>query len=319
MRKGTSAATGIANRANALKSTGPVTGRGQSVSRLNAAKHWGRAEAIRPMLAGLGEEPEEFDRVRDALYGALAPRDEFEALLVDDMADLHWRVRRMVRAEAGAQARHRRQRETQEEQTDARLESGKFQDLERSTIHTVGFVGLQDSPVKFDRVLEILRTLSELVRHAGFPGEVAVYLKQLYGYNPSERAAKLMSLYDRCCQERDCGDAARMEANQAEFQKAVAGEIAWFEQRAARDLRARAELRIPIVEAELLNTEHDPAKLALYHERLEKVFAQKWRLLVEYRANKAAGEQTAESDPAPSQTELPSVPRPGFDAPSAKP
>jgi hypothetical protein len=40
MRKGTSAVTAIANRANALKSTRPVTWRGQSISRLNAAKHW---------------------------------------------------------------------------------------------------------------------------------------------------------------------------------------------------------------------------------------------------------------------------------------
>ena len=55
MRKGTSAATGIANRANALKSTG--RGRGQSISRLNSAKHWGRAETIRP----------KFDRVLEVL------------------------------------------------------------------------------------------------------------------------------------------------------------------------------------------------------------------------------------------------------------
>jgi len=55
MRKGTSVAMATANRANALKSTGPVTVRGQSISRLNAAKHWGRAETIRPMLAGLGK------------------------------------------------------------------------------------------------------------------------------------------------------------------------------------------------------------------------------------------------------------------------
>jgi hypothetical protein len=77
-----------ANRANSFKSTGPVTERGLLVSRRNALKHWGRAETIRPLLLALNEEPEEFDRVRDALCRALAPRDEFEAIIVDDMADL---------------------------------------------------------------------------------------------------------------------------------------------------------------------------------------------------------------------------------------
>jgi hypothetical protein len=208
-------AMAAANRANAQKSTGPLSEQGQLISRRNALKHWGRAQTIRPLLAALEEEPEEFDRVRDALYRSLAPRDEFEALIVDDMADVHWRIRRMVRAEAGAQATQRRTRKTREEETEARFEAGKFNDLEHTTIPTMGFVGLQDSPVKFCRVLEILRTLGELVRHVGFEGEVVVYLQQLYGYNPSERARKVMNTYDRCYKERDCGDAAQIEANHA--------------------------------------------------------------------------------------------------------
>ena len=67
MRKGTSAATAIANRANALKSTGPVTGRGQSISRLNAAKHWGRAETIRPTRRGLAQIEDQRLRCRRAI------------------------------------------------------------------------------------------------------------------------------------------------------------------------------------------------------------------------------------------------------------
>jgi hypothetical protein len=61
LHKGTSPATLEANRANSLKSTGPVTARRQLVSRRNALKHWGRAQTIRPSLAALEEEPGEAD------------------------------------------------------------------------------------------------------------------------------------------------------------------------------------------------------------------------------------------------------------------
>jgi len=53
IHKGTSPTTPAASFANSLKSTGPATERGQLVSRRNALKHWGRAEAIRPSGAAL--------------------------------------------------------------------------------------------------------------------------------------------------------------------------------------------------------------------------------------------------------------------------
>lgn len=282
-----------ANQANSLKSTGPVTERGIVVSRRNALKHWGRAETIRPMLAALEEDPEEFERVRDALYRALAPRDDFEEIIVDDMADIHWRVRRMVRAEAGAQGARRRERKMRDEEVDALFEAGKFHDLVPSIVPKLGYVGLSDSPVKFRRILEMLRVLRDLVRHAGVQDDLVGYLHALYGYNPSERAKSLMEAYDRCYQERDCGDAAQVEANQAAFLEAIAEEIAWFERREASHLQARAELKIPSLDAEMLRTEHNPATMAIYHERMERAFAEKWRLLKEYRADRAneAGER----------------------------
>jgi len=100
-------------------------------------------------------------------------------------------------------------------------------------------VGLSDSPVKFRRILEMLRVLRDLVRHAGVQDDLVGYLQALYGYNPSERARNLMEVYDRCYQERDCGDADRVAAHQAEFLEAIADEIAWFERREASHLQAR--------------------------------------------------------------------------------
>ena len=125
-----------ANRANARKSRGPVTALGKMLSRGNAAKHWGRAETIRDLMSALGEDPAEFERLREDLYRALAPREDFEMLLVDDMADIHWRLRRMIRAEAAAQATHRREQQALREAEDANREAGRLNELEPYIIST---------------------------------------------------------------------------------------------------------------------------------------------------------------------------------------
>jgi hypothetical protein len=121
-------------------------------------------------------------------------------------------------------------------------------------------------------------------------------VQKLYGYNPGERAKNLMNVYDRCYRERDCGDQDRIAANQAEFQEAIADEIAWFERRQAAHLQARAELKVPSLDAEMLNTQHSPATVAIYHERLERAFAEKWRLLKEYRASHAGEDKGQQTD-----------------------
>ena len=90
-----------AARANGAKGQGPVTEQGKSISRYNAATHWGRAEATRRLMPVLDEHEEEFESLRQALYDSLKPQDGFEAVLVDDMADIHRRLRRMLRGEAG--------------------------------------------------------------------------------------------------------------------------------------------------------------------------------------------------------------------------
>jgi hypothetical protein len=63
-----------ANRANAKKPTGPVTDRGQAITRYNAAKHWGRVEIMRELLPALGERAEDFEEMRQRLVHLLPGR-----------------------------------------------------------------------------------------------------------------------------------------------------------------------------------------------------------------------------------------------------
>ena len=283
VRKGSSPATALASRENGRKSRGPVSEQGKAISRANAGKHWGRSEGIRELMAALGESPAEYDRMRDGLYRSLRPADAFEEMIVDAMADIHWRLCRMIRGEAAAQGKRRRERKMREEEIEALFEAGKFHDLMPHIVATLGYVGMGDSPLKFRRILDMLRIIADLVRHGGFLKEVLDYLKQIYGVNPGERARNLMTIYERVYNERECGDPARIAANQAEFQEAIGEEIAFFQKREASHLQARAELKAPIVEAELVSGQLPLGTITRYQDYLERAFECKWKLLTKYR------------------------------------
>jgi hypothetical protein len=86
-----------ANRANARKSTGPRTGAGKAIVRLNATKHGLRAAAV--VIPGL-ESPAEWEAFRAGVVGSLRPAGALAEALADRAAGLLWRLRRVERVEA---------------------------------------------------------------------------------------------------------------------------------------------------------------------------------------------------------------------------
>jgi hypothetical protein len=85
-----------ANQVNALKSTGPKTEAGKAASSANALRHGLTARQI--VLSG--ENPAEFEALREDLARELTPLSAAEALLVDRLAQLFWRLRRVPTFEA---------------------------------------------------------------------------------------------------------------------------------------------------------------------------------------------------------------------------
>jgi len=79
-----------ANRRNAEKSTGPRTLEGKAVVALNAIKHGllARQDVI------LGEDPQEFELLRQRLRADLRPSGEMETLFVGQIVSLWWRLLR---------------------------------------------------------------------------------------------------------------------------------------------------------------------------------------------------------------------------------
>ena len=85
-----------ANRENAKKSTGPRTEVGKTRSRRNAWKNGLTAET----LVISGEDPARFNELRAALLQQYDPQSQLEAELVERIAGLLWRLRRVPYLEA---------------------------------------------------------------------------------------------------------------------------------------------------------------------------------------------------------------------------
>jgi hypothetical protein len=85
-----------ANRANARRSTGPKTPSGKARSSMNACKHGLTAKEI----VIWDEDPAEFEALCAGLTADFAPQTTFERELVDRLAGLLWRLRRVPVLEA---------------------------------------------------------------------------------------------------------------------------------------------------------------------------------------------------------------------------
>jgi hypothetical protein len=92
-----------ANRRNALRSTGPRTVRGKSISRINALKHGLSAEPV----VLFDEEVTEFERFFRKWMGACKPQGFVERQLVERIAICAWRLRRVYRIETGLFSKYR--------------------------------------------------------------------------------------------------------------------------------------------------------------------------------------------------------------------
>jgi hypothetical protein len=85
-----------ANRANAKRSTGPRSEGGKARSRLNSRKHGLTAKT----LIIVGENADDFDQLRADLMDEYDPQSALECELVERIAGILWRLRRVPFFEA---------------------------------------------------------------------------------------------------------------------------------------------------------------------------------------------------------------------------
>ena len=90
------AAQAMANRRNAMKSTGPRTSEGKAASSQNRLAHG----LCSSSLLIRGESPAEFDLLLAEVRAAYRPATPEEQMLTDQLAEAQWRLNRARRVEA---------------------------------------------------------------------------------------------------------------------------------------------------------------------------------------------------------------------------
>jgi hypothetical protein len=91
----------IANRQNALKSTGPRTAAGKTIAARNALKHGLLAKEVVITHGEGAEDAQQFDALLADLVAEFAPASAMEEILVEKIAACYWRMRRAHRCEVG--------------------------------------------------------------------------------------------------------------------------------------------------------------------------------------------------------------------------
>ncbi|HTV55114.1 MAG TPA: hypothetical protein VMI06_09365 [Terriglobia bacterium] len=196
-----SAAKLKANRENAKKSTGPRTLAGKARSSQNSLKH-GRysgqsgsySRSLYDSMRELGEDPEEFAKIEDGLRTSFLPTDESQKMLLHEIALLRWQRRRLERAQAALLARRIQKLEIERERESLRVHQTISAHIPDSQL-TIGLLWeKEESPTKFQKLLEWLETLQGLLEAKDFETAEAV-TGWIYGVVPTVRGALIRQLF----------------------------------------------------------------------------------------------------------------------------
>ena len=299
-----------ANRANALRSTGPKTSEGKERSRRNGLKH-GMAGAGVVLPEG---DLSEVELRGEALTAELAPRSMLGAILVGQMATLSVRMERGARQEAASLATRVRR-------------SGEDFDRGRVERANTLFDAIKDDP---RGVVAELRTSGEgvdrlLVAWSDLGADLAHPTRALWSFGHQARAAQLVGL--RVDESRAFFLEGISKAAWGNFSGLGPDQGAGLEPGARRDW-ARAQL-VEWVDAEVEALEEhratldpeavaldrlDAADVALFDPAREATLARRYeaearrgffRALKEFREVEAEADDRAEAAPTPEAEEAP--------------
>jgi len=118
-----------AARCNARRSHGPCTAAGKQNSKMNALEHGERSapENHYEVMRALGEDPAQFDAVKQELRDSFGAGDAFLDKQVDDLARLYWRRDRLERSQTGLMRRALLALEEQQHRRRKEIEGASFE------------------------------------------------------------------------------------------------------------------------------------------------------------------------------------------------
>jgi hypothetical protein len=172
-----------------------------------------------------GESEKEFTALLSGLRVDLQPIGALEETLVEKLATLFWRYRRLIRAEAGEIGWNTNFIESDENLQNAKdanqiaeSESAKneFMSDTRS-----GLIWHIENPIVLNGCLELLRQLEESIKSNGFDDSDSEVLKKLYGTN-EHPSRTLKDEYDTWSNTADATEEERQENGYATPEECVA-------------------------------------------------------------------------------------------------
>jgi hypothetical protein len=184
-----------AARQNAQHSTGPRSPAAKQNSKLNALKHGQRAspENHHQVMLALGEDPQEFEDLKQELMTAYGPGDALWERQIDDLARLYWRRERLERAQEGLMRRallgveewqHRRQ----QEMAGATFVASQSQAIDSDMAEPT------DPGVRLRMLLSFLGVIRAQVKQRTFKARQASEIQCLYQNQEGWRQARLCHL-----------------------------------------------------------------------------------------------------------------------------
>jgi hypothetical protein len=281
-----------ANRANAQRSTGPVTPEGKARASRNSVTHGCYAEASRETMLALGEDPEEFDALLADLLDAYAPEDAIGRHMVEDLAKLYWRQRRWERASDGLLRAERKQWEL-DQQARAQGQPSRSETISRDYFARLGMRWHAGPPAQVERLAELLTTVRQRVEEKNFGEDLEWVFQLLYGEAPLHRGQLIWFLWNYL---HACHGAGKPVPETAcgVLKKEVDEEIADLRQSVERWERSRQELAPAERDALLMPYSAQWEWMIEQGNTLDRAIDRKIRLLLAYGKKSGVRSQKSE-------------------------
>jgi len=202
-----------AARSNARRSHGPCTAAGKQNSKMNGVKHGERSapENHYEVMRALGEDPAQFEALKQELLDSFGPGDAFFDKQVDDLARLYWRRDRLERSQTGLMRRALQVVEAGQYGLRLALAAVTF-DSSQSALMDLDLPRPHDRCVRLRQLLSLLGVICEQVKRQVFVHRQAWVLATYYKDEVGWRAARISKLLEpymaRLQYEENCRDEA---------------------------------------------------------------------------------------------------------------
>ncbi len=285
-------------RAAARKSTGPRTLAGKARVAMNSLKH-GRnavgilsyAQSLQVSMKELGEDPEEFSRLREGFLERFRPAGLPETMLVEDLVSIRWQRRRLERAHAALLARRVQELEVEHQRKSLQVTQEIIADIPASQLR-MGLIWNQESATKYQKLLEWLDELKARLEVGEFT-DVETTLGWIYGPNPTTRGALIRGLFLHLAETK--ANNSTTAGHRRTLSRELEAEISSITQQYHLYIRQNVEVT-PAMRDECLAPTAEQRWLMREMNQIDRQIERKTRLLKAVQNSQAEGPDEAGSE-----------------------